>query len=50
MDKRFTTRILVFLMLALGLLSAVAAPASAKSEINSSFIGSVAIDGTDTVA
>ena len=37
-------------MLALGLLSAVAAPASAKSEINSSFIGSVAIDGTDPVA
>ena len=50
MDKSFTPRILASLMLALGLLSAVAAPASAKSEINSSFIGSVAIDGTDTVA
>ncbi len=50
MDKSFTPRILASLMLALGLLSAVAAPASAKSEINSSFIGSVAIDGTETVA
>ena len=50
MDKNFTPRILASLMLALGLLSAVVAPASAKSEINSSFIGSVAIDGTDTVA
>ncbi len=50
MDKSFTPRILASLMLAFGLLSAIAAPASAKSEINSSFIGSVAIDGTDPVA
>ena len=50
MEKNFPPRILASLMLALGLLSAVAAPASAKSEINSSLIGSVAIDGTDTVA
>ncbi|MCH7936045.1 MAG: YHS domain protein [Proteobacteria bacterium] len=39
-----------FLMLAIGLLSVVSSPASAKSEINSSFIGGVAIDGTDPVA
>ena len=50
MDKSFAPRILASLMLALGLLLAVAAPASAKSEINSSFLGSVAIDGTDPVA
>lgn len=50
MDKSSAPRILASLMLALGLLAAVAAPASAKSEINSSLIGSVAIDGTDPVA
>jgi hypothetical protein len=37
-------------MLAIGLLLAVAPPAWAKSEINSSFIGGVAIEGTDPVA
>ncbi len=50
MDKSFTPRILTTLMLALGLLLAVPSAASAKSKINSSFIGSVAIEGTDTVA
>ena len=50
MRRRFLSRLLATLMLALGLLLAVAAPASAKSEINASFLGSVAIEGTDTVA
>ncbi len=50
MQKSFAPRILASLMLALGLLLAVPAPAWAKSEINSSLIGSVAIEGTDPVA
>ena len=50
MDKSFIPRILVTLMLALGLLPVVPSAALAKAKINSSFIGSVAIEGTDTVA
>jgi hypothetical protein len=50
MHKKFAFRILASLMLAIGLLSAVPAQAWAKPEINASFIGSVAIDGTDPVA
>ena len=50
MFKSSAPRILATLMLALGLLSAVLSPASAKSEINASFLGSVAIEGADTVA
>ena len=50
MHKSFAPGILASLMLAFGLLSVVPAPAWAKSEINASLIGSVAIDGTDPVA
>ncbi len=50
MHKSFAPGILASLILAFGLLSAVPAPAWAKSEINSSLIGSVAIEGTDPVA
>ena len=50
MHKSFAPGILASLILAFGLLSAVPAPAWAKSEINASFIGGVAIEGTDPVA
>ncbi len=50
MHRSLALRILATLMLALGLLSVVPSAAWAKSKINSSFIGSVAIEGTDTVA
>ena len=50
MDKSFAPRILASLMLALGLLLAASSVAQAKVEINSSFIGAVAIEGTDPVA
>ena len=47
---RVLTAPLSILMIALGLLLASPAPALAKPEINKSFLGGVAIDGTDPVA
>lgn len=47
---RVLTAPLSILMIALGLLLASPAPALAKPEVNKSFLGGVAIDGTDPVA
>ena len=50
MLRRLFTATVGGLILAAGLLLAIPATALAKSEINTSFIGSVAIEGTDPVA
>lgn len=50
MLQRLFTATVGGLILAAGLLLAIPATALAKSEINTSFIGSVAIEGTDPVA
>ena len=47
---RVLTAPLSILMIALGLLLASPAPALAKPEVNKSFLGGVAIEGTDPVA
>ncbi len=49
LQRRFTVTV-SGLIVAAGLLLAIPADALAKSEVNTSFIGSVAIEGTDPVA
>ncbi len=50
MSQQLFTRVFGPLMVAAGLLLAASSVAQAKVEINSSFIGAVAIEGTDPVA
>ncbi|NQU60880.1 MAG: YHS domain protein [Rhodospirillales bacterium] len=50
MDRRYMIKSFGALLMATGLLLAMPESAVAKSEVNASFIGSVAIEGTDPVA